>query len=79
VVVPAPTFAATFEAVLQAGGYPAPPHRTAAFASLGHGPGSFPVAEQLAEEELSLPLFPGITDEQLEQVTTAIRTFFGRG
>lgn len=59
--------------------YPAPPHRTAAFASLGHRPGSFPVAEALAEQELSLPLFPGISEGQLELVVTAIRDFFHHG
>jgi dTDP-3-amino-3,4,6-trideoxy-alpha-D-glucose transaminase len=59
--------------------YPAASHRTAAFASLGHPPGSFPIAEALAEEELSLPLFPGISQGQLELIVSAIRDFFRRG
>ena len=41
--------------------------------------GSFPIAERLADELLSLPLFPGIEPEQLETVVEAIRAFFGDG
>jgi dTDP-4-amino-4,6-dideoxygalactose transaminase len=59
--------------------YPEPPHLTRAYAWLGHLPGSFPVAESLAREALSLPLFPGIGDEQLEAVVEAIREYFGDG
>lgn len=56
--------------------YPVPLHLTDALASLGHGRGSFPVAEALAEELVSLPMFPGITDEQVERVTRAVAGFF---
>lgn len=56
--------------------YPEPPHLSGAFASLGHGPGSFPVAEAIATETLSLPLFPGITEEQTARVASAIEAFF---
>jgi dTDP-4-amino-4,6-dideoxygalactose transaminase len=56
--------------------YPEPPHRAEAFAGLGYGPGTFPVAEALSRECLSLPIFPGITDEQLERVAAAIAEFF---
>jgi dTDP-4-amino-4,6-dideoxygalactose transaminase len=59
--------------------YPEPPHLSAAFADLGHGPGAFPIAEALASEGLSLPMFPGITEEQLEKVAQAIRNYFERG
>jgi len=59
--------------------YPAPPHLMPAYASLGRGEGSFPVAEALAREGLSLPLFPGITEEQLQSVTDAVADFFRRG
>jgi dTDP-4-amino-4,6-dideoxygalactose transaminase len=59
--------------------YPEPVHLSPAYASLGHGPGDFPVAERLAREVVSLPLFPGITEEQLEAVVAAIRDFFRRG
>ena len=48
--------------------YPVPVHLSGAFASLGHQLGSFPVAERLKDEILSLPLFPGITAAQQECV-----------
>jgi dTDP-4-amino-4,6-dideoxygalactose transaminase len=48
--------------------YPSPLHRTGAFAHLGLGAGSFPVAERLADRILSLPIFPGITASQQERV-----------
>jgi dTDP-4-amino-4,6-dideoxygalactose transaminase len=59
--------------------YPEPPHLSGAYASLGYGRGDFPVAERLAEELLSLPLFPGMTPVQQEAVITAVRAFFGDG
>jgi dTDP-4-amino-4,6-dideoxygalactose transaminase len=59
--------------------YPVPAHLSAAYAHLGYGRGSFPVAETLAREVVSLPIYPGISDEQLEAVATAIRAFFADG
>lgn len=59
--------------------YPEPPHLSAAFADLGHPAGSFPVAEAIARETLSLPLFPGITEEQLAAAVNAVVDFFARG
>jgi len=59
--------------------YPEPLHLSAAYARLGHGPGDFPVAEALAAEGLSLPMFPGITEEQVEAVTRAVAGFFDGG
>ncbi len=56
--------------------YPEPVHLTAAYAHLGYRPGEFPVAEALARECLSLPIFPGITEAQLEAVAAAVRAFF---
>ena len=44
--------------------YPAPVHLLPAFAHLGLGPGSFPVAERAATEILSLPMYPQITADQ---------------
>jgi dTDP-4-amino-4,6-dideoxygalactose transaminase len=59
--------------------YPEPPHLSAAYRHLGYRPGAFPVTERLAREVLSLPIFPGITMEQLETVVAAVRTCFDRG
>lgn len=44
--------------------YPVPVHLTGAFAHLGYGAGSFPVAEEAASTMLSLPLYPHITPGQ---------------
>jgi dTDP-4-amino-4,6-dideoxygalactose transaminase len=59
--------------------YPEPPHLSSAYASLGYQVGSFPTAEALAGELLSLPIFPGITEAQLETVNSVIHEFFARG
>ncbi|HVM18168.1 MAG TPA: DegT/DnrJ/EryC1/StrS family aminotransferase [Gaiellaceae bacterium] len=59
--------------------YPDPVHLTEAYTRLGYGRGSFPVAERLAQEVLSLPIFPGIRDDQLEAVARAVREYFDRG
>jgi dTDP-4-amino-4,6-dideoxygalactose transaminase len=56
--------------------YPDPVHLTDAYAWLGHRPGDFPVAEALSRQGLSLPIFPGITDAQLEAVVSGVRAFF---
>lgn len=53
--------------------YPVPVHLTAAFAHLGYGPGSFPAAERAAAEILTLPMFPGITEEQQFAVAESLR------
>jgi dTDP-4-amino-4,6-dideoxygalactose transaminase len=52
--------------------YPTPIHRTGAFAHLGFRPGAFPVAERAAMEILSLPLFPGITEQQQARVAETL-------
>jgi dTDP-4-amino-4,6-dideoxygalactose transaminase len=56
--------------------YPVPVHLAPAFRSLGLAAGDFPVAEALACEGLSLPLYPGITDEQLGTVCEAVHEYF---
>jgi dTDP-4-amino-4,6-dideoxygalactose transaminase len=48
--------------------YPTPVHLTNAFAALGSGRGSFPVAEQAAATVLSLPMYPELRTEQIERV-----------
>jgi dTDP-4-amino-4,6-dideoxygalactose transaminase len=56
--------------------YPEPPHLTPAYAHLGHHAGDFPVAEALAAHGLSLPMFAGITDGEIDAVVRAIRSYF---
>ena len=55
--------------------YPIPVHMQAAMADLGYGKGSFPVAEEIAPEILSLPMFPEITSEQIQRVADACKGF----
>lgn len=52
--------------------YPTPCHLQPAFQSLGHRPGDFPHAEALSQEILSLPMYPGLTTEQIDRVVSAI-------
>jgi dTDP-4-amino-4,6-dideoxygalactose transaminase len=56
--------------------YPDPPHLTTAYEWLGYKRGAFPVAEALAAECLSLPLYPGISEEQVERVVEAIGEYY---
>jgi dTDP-4-amino-4,6-dideoxygalactose transaminase len=59
--------------------YPQPVHLAPAFAHLRYRPGDFPVAELLAAEALSLPLFPGMSSGQLTAVVSSINDYFRRG
>jgi len=59
--------------------YPEPVHLARAYAGLGYAVGSFPVAERLARDGLSLPIFPGISESQLSAVVDAVRSYFDRG
>ena len=58
--------------------YPTPVHLTPAFAHLEYGAGAFPVAEALADESISLPMYPEMTDAQVERVPYAVRSFLAR-
>lgn len=53
--------------------YPVPVHLQKPYLHLGHRPGSFPVAEGIARECLTLPLFPEMTEEQQDYVIDAVR------
>src|SRR5215207_124819 len=55
--------------------YPIPIHRTGAYANLGLGAGSLPVAERLAEQICTLPLFPLMTDDAIVRITSAVQDF----
>jgi dTDP-4-amino-4,6-dideoxygalactose transaminase len=53
--------------------YPVPIHLQKAYAFLGCGPGSFPVAERCAREFLSLPMYPELRPEQIQFVVDTLR------
>jgi dTDP-4-amino-4,6-dideoxygalactose transaminase len=59
--------------------YPQPVHLAPAFVSLGYAAGDFPIAEALARESLSLPMYPGISEAQLTKVCEAVHEYFGSG
>lgn len=63
------------EGVASAIHYPVPIHRTGAYAELGLDAGSLPVSESLAGRICSLPLFPGMTQAELDQVVGAVGKF----
>lgn len=52
--------------------YPIPVHLLPAYADLNYGPGDFPIAERVASAEVSLPLFPELTGQQVREVTAAV-------
>ncbi|MBD2766423.1 DegT/DnrJ/EryC1/StrS family aminotransferase [Hymenobacter sp. BT664] len=56
--------------------YPVPPHRQEAYAGLTMAEGRFPIAEALAATCLSLPMWPGMTEEHVAAVASAMRHFF---
>ena len=53
--------------------YPIPIHLQPAYRDLGHNVGDFPVSEAVAEEILSLPIFPAMTSDQIEAVAGTLR------
>ncbi|TGE07938.1 DegT/DnrJ/EryC1/StrS family aminotransferase [Hymenobacter fodinae] len=56
--------------------YPVPPHQQLAYEHLGWGQGRFPVAEELARTSLSLPVWPGLTADQVAFIAKQVRLFF---
>ena len=57
--------------------YPVPIHRAEAYADLELGAGSMPLAESLAERVLSLPIFPGMSQDDVDAVAAAVRSWPG--
>jgi dTDP-3-amino-3,4,6-trideoxy-alpha-D-glucose transaminase len=57
--------------------YPFPIHRTGAYADLGLGEGTLPVAERLTEQICTLPLFPTMSDEEVAHIVAAVESFDG--
>jgi dTDP-4-amino-4,6-dideoxygalactose transaminase len=59
--------------------YPKALHLQPIFAGLGYAGGDFPVTERIQDQVLSLPVFPGLTEEQIQTVAAAVQEFFRKG
>jgi dTDP-4-amino-4,6-dideoxygalactose transaminase len=57
--------------------YPVPLHRQKCYADLGYGPDAFPIAEEAALTCLSLPIFPELSDAQVDHVIQGVNSFAG--
>lgn len=55
--------------------YPIPIHLQECYADLGYHKGDFPVAEEIAKTELSLPMYYGMTDNEIDEVIDLINVF----
>jgi len=55
--------------------YPIPPHLQECYRYLGYQKGDFPIAEELASTELSIPMYYGMTAEEEDRVITALNDF----
>ncbi len=55
--------------------YPKPPHLQQAYIDIGLNRGEFPIAEQLADEVLSLPMGPHLTNDEVDEVAAAVLSF----
>jgi len=58
--------------------YPTAPHAQGAYASLGLTDSKLPIAARVAAQTLSLPIWPQMPHESVDEVVSHIRTFFGR-
>jgi dTDP-4-amino-4,6-dideoxygalactose transaminase len=56
--------------------YPLSLHLQKCYAYLGHKEGAFPISEKAARECLSLPIYPEMTDGQIERVAEVVSEFF---
>jgi len=59
--------------------YPISLHQQECFGSLGYRKGDFPNSEKAAEESLALPIFPELSDEQIEFTAERVMKFYSRG
>ena len=59
--------------------YPVPMHLQECFAYLNYKKGDFPESEYAAEHTLALPIYPELSDDQIEYVVTIIKEFYTKG
>ena len=55
--------------------YPIPPHQQKAFIGYDFHNLHYPIAEKLAQQMLSLPLYPGMTDDQISYVCDIVKRY----
>lgn len=55
--------------------YPIPIHLQECYKDLGYGEGDFPIAEEISRNELSIPMYYGMTEEEINYVIDAINKF----
>lgn len=56
--------------------YPIPPHKQEAYADLNFKPTDFPLASLIADTCLSLPIYPGMKNKQIDYICDTIKTFY---
>ena len=56
--------------------YPIPMHLQEAYSHLGYKNGDFPIAEEIANTCLSLPIWPGMKKEEVDYVASCIKEFY---
>lgn len=57
--------------------YPIPPHLSEAYKDLGHNEGKYPITEDYANTVVSLPLYDGITNEEIDYIIEIINRYEG--
>lgn len=55
--------------------YPIPPHLSEAYRFLGYKPGDFPITEEFSKTLISLPLYDGMTNEEVDYVINTINRY----
>lgn len=55
--------------------YPIPPHLSQAYEYLGYKSGAFPISEHNAQQVLTLPLYNGMTEEEIDKVIEGVNGF----